>query len=291
MLSYLLSVGGRLCARAGSPLRAGGSGGRAAGCTYSMEGVWNLFRRRHRGSDLRVKSRADHLSGARPESLDISAFAPSQDVVLAQAAYHHFAAYRLLSAWVGQADASAARFSFASAISSEYKAFARIHRVFRADQPEAEPRDNCLTPELLDAAFERVQPRTWQEAAIQVCMVNGILDDAHLAVAEAAGVPMPVRQVLARRRSQEKLLALLQEQIATAEFSRDLLALWGRAVIGDAILAVRGLLVLPEDVREALRAGTHPDEGVADALGQLDAFQSQLVAGHTLRMDALHLTA
>lgn len=254
--------------------------------------VWNPFRRRRRDSDLRVKSRSEHLSGARPASVDISEFAPERVVAVAGAAYQHYVAYRFLSRWIADADLSSARFDFASIAATEYKTFVKLRKAFDLLAPDGDVRAFVVAPDVVDAAYAQLTPRSWQEAALQVYVVGGLLDDAQIAIfASVADAPDGVLARIEERRIAEKVTAVLAGQIESGEYSRDVLALWGRAVVGDALLAVRSLLVLPADVRLALTSGVRPDESVAMAIAQLDAFQSQLVAEHTLRMDALHLTA
>ncbi len=257
-----------------------------------MGSVWKIFRRRRGDSDLRVKSRSEHLSGARPLSIDISAYAPSLAGLIAGCAYQHYVAYRFLSEWVRDADSSASRFDFAAIAAAEYDKFSQFRKAFLIHSPDADLRESVVSPDHIDAAYGMLTPRAWQEAALQAYVVGGLLDGAQLSICNSVtGVPEPVASRISDDTVALSIVDLLSRQVESGEFSRDLLALWGRAVVGDALLAVRSLLVLPDDVRAAIVSGERPDESVAMAIAQIDAFQSQLVAEHTLRMDALHLTA
>lgn len=254
--------------------------------------MWSLFRRRRRDTGLRVTSRSEHLFGAKPDSIDISAFAPELAALVASSAYQHYSAYRLLSRWVSAADGSGSRYDFASIATAEYKTFSKLRKALGVISPGSDPRELCTNADAIDAAYGGLVPRTWQEAAMHVYVVGGLLDGAHLALFSAIGaVPEAAIDRLVDRRGAEKSQALLAGQIESGEFPRDDLALWGRAVVGDALLAVRSSLLLPDAVVDGLTGVASPDDATALAIAHVDAFQSQLVAEHTLRMDALHLTA
>lgn len=232
------------------------------------------------------------MSSTRLESVDISAFAPEPVSILAGAAYQHYVAYRFLAGWVSSADVSPARYDFVSIAASEYKTFSKLWRAFELGFPDRELRDWVISPDSMDAAYGLLTPRSWQEAALQVYVVGGLLDDAQLAITAAVtDVPDVLVSRLTTRRVAEKVLNVLVDEIDSGRYSRDMLAVWGRAVVGDALLAARATLVLPEDVEAALISGVRPEGSMATAIAQINAFQSHLVAEHTLRLDALHLTA
>lgn len=212
--------------------------------------------------------------------------------VAATVAYHHYLVFRSLARWVDDADRSDARFDFAAITAAEYERLTRFRGELNELSPETDIARTASGREHIDAAYGRLTPRSWQEAALQAYIVGGLLDDALIAIATSVrGVPGGIVDGLEQDRIADAVVDLLNEQVDDGQVSRDTLALWGRAVVGDAILAIRALLDVPDDVRAALAGAEPTDDDVVAALAQIDAFQSQLVAEHTRRMDALHLTA
>jgi hypothetical protein len=124
----------------------------------------------------------------------------------------------------------------------------------------------------------------WYELLLTIHVTTGMLDDFFARL--AAGLPNElagrVRAILVERGAEERgaeqvLRRELERAIAEQPGLADRLALWGRSLVGDALLVARS----------ALRAAEPPGRGDDD----VEPVFTELIAEHTRRMDALGLTA
>lgn len=256
--------------------------------------MWSLFRRRWRATELRVKSRAEHLSGVHLDHFDAASLSPEPPVVLASVVYQQFIAYQRVSSRLREIPDVDTSMSVAAVGAEMYRRYARLRRAWE----RTDGRQDSLTamisrPADILAAFSSAPVPTWQEELVAVYATLGILDDAgHGLLQSRSGLPGVFFETIGPRHADDMIVDLLNAQVESGEFPRDVLALCARTVVGDALLAVRSCVVLPDEARAEMRAGHGGGEGeIGEAIAQWDAFQSQLVAAHSLRMDAMHLTA
>nr|WP_241732231.1 ferritin-like fold-containing protein [Galbitalea soli] len=128
--------------------------------------------------------------------------------------------------------------------------------------------------------FQRfTQGNDWFESLITCYVTAGFLDDFFLRVAE--GLPQPVGErvtaIFTAPRGEKQLAELLSAAIAANPRLGARLALWGRRLVGDTMLVARAVL----------RASDNHDSDEA----RIEPVFSEVIAGHTRRMDALGLTA
>lgn len=139
------------------------------------------------------------------------------------------------------------------------------------------------------AAMDRVRPvvdrflrltegQDWVEAALTCHLAGGFLDDLFVALSD--GLPgelgVQVRECFATR-ADPRYLELFTRAMEDNPRLAARLALWGRRLLGDAMLVARDALAFSEDHRS--------DEA------RIEPAFSELVANHTRRMDALGLAA
>lgn len=136
----------------------------------------------------------------------------------------------------------------------------------------------------LDAFAEHVGGRDWDERVVTSHLAGGILKDFYALVVEALGTE---GERLAPLIVDEDVQAVLHEIISTrireTPSLGDRLAMWGRRITGDSLLAVRGALGVPP--------GTAADEVREGAEEVVDAISARLMAEHSRRMNALGLAA
>jgi hypothetical protein len=119
----------------------------------------------------------------------------------------------------------------------------------------------------------------WFEMLLSYYVASGILDDALRSIAQGLAGDQPSRfdalfdDEEPHRIVREELSEALERNPRLA--SR--LALWGRRLVGDVLLATRVALDLPKDLA--------PDDPA------LEPILTELIAAHTRRMDELGLTA
>ena len=223
----------------------------------------------------RLRPRSEDAAAA--TRMDLAELAPPRDRFLGQAAYIQLSLFEDLSRLVAEAPSIEAKdaLSSASAISLErYRGLAAEIR-----RTGAEP-GAAMAPYTSGVDFfQRVtQGADFYESVMTSHITAGILDDffARLALGLPAADAARITPLYAP--SHEALLAE-QLRIGITENPRIAarLALWGRRLVGDAMLVARSALATPPS--------SEKDEA------KIEPVFTELIAAHTRRMDALGLTA
>ena len=142
----------------------------------------------------------------------------------------------------------------------------------------------------LDDLIERTEGKGWPEDIMRIFIVFTLLEDAYLRIAK--GLTPARRLKVEAMLSDNSLADFCQEALTAAinnlpQLTHDL-ALFGRAVVADALLEVRDMSSFAELLRD------RPSDRVELTREQfkiLEPLTTELVAAHTLRMDSLGLTA
>ena len=142
----------------------------------------------------------------------------------------------------------------------------------------------------LDELVSRTEGIGWHEDIMRIYIVFGILEDAQLRVAKGLS---PARRVKVEAGLSDNSLLDFCEQALSREIADNPklaseLALFGRAVVADALLAVRDMLSFDQVIS---RPAKDPVDATREQFKAIEPFTSELISGHTLRMDALGLTA
>lgn len=156
--------------------------------------------------------------------------------------------------------------------------FARILESEPVDAAEA-MRPYAETTRSFAAAIEGAD---WYEQVLALHVVSGLLVDFFVAI--APGLPSDDRDAMLRTLRSESthalLVGLLQQAIEATPRLSDRLAVWGRRIVGDALLQMYLAVNGPDDAGRAV-----PSQP------RLEPAFNDIVASHTRRMDELGLTA
>ena len=142
----------------------------------------------------------------------------------------------------------------------------------------------------LDELMLRTEGATWYEDLIRIHLVFGLVEDFYLRIAK--GLTPARRLKIEAMLSDNSLMdfchSALADAIAENPKLADDLALFGRAVIADALLEVRDSLdfskLIPEPPADSA-------ELTREQFRIIEPLTTELIAAHTMRMDALGLTA
>ena len=142
----------------------------------------------------------------------------------------------------------------------------------------------------LDTLVHRTEGKGWPEDIMRIFIVFSLLEDNYLRVSKGL---TPARRIrIEAMLSDNSLNDFCQQALADAisnlpQLSNDL-ALFGRAIVADALLEVRDSVSFDDVLR-------NPPANQVDLTREqfkiLEPITSELVANHTLRMDSLGLTA
>jgi len=234
-----------------------------------------FWRRRRTASAPRLRSREDQSPAVR---IDLEAFTPPPEEFLARAAYVQLTIFEDLAHAVTIAPTTRAKAVLAAASSASLARHSAMLAELSALGVEA------------GAAMERhrgvvdrfqrlTQGNDWTETALTCHLAGGFLDDLFAALADGlpAELAERVRAAYRARPVDGEFVVLLTEAMGDNPRLAPRLALWGRRILGDALLVARDVLSLGRgDAREEQR---------------VEPAFSELIAQHTRRMDALGLSA
>jgi hypothetical protein len=256
--------------------------------------VLDWFRRLRKVSrKLSLPSR-DATGGRSQSQLNVSKLTPEFESYVAQLSYMSLSVARLLE--------DSAKFAPNQALSEEQAAVAEIYRNRQRELAGTLAKLGIDATESMDYFVERIETfhgRTrgadWYENLISFYLAYGILEDLYESL--AAGFPSNRRNQLVRLLSDDRGFNFARQQLAAA-IANDAklasrLALWGRSIIADVLLEVRSTVDLSR-VSNEIEAELTDDSVAAKARAEfkfLEPLTGQLIATHTMRMDALGLSA
>lgn len=145
--------------------------------------------------------------------------------------------------------------------------------------------------ERLNVLFERTAGANWFENVMQLYLVVGMLEDSARRVSKGLSPArrLRVEEMLSDSSLEKFAKKTLAAHIAEAESNGAVLAMFGRAIIADALLEVRDSVNLSNLV--TFEPGTDKTHRSREEFKALEPFTSELIANHAIRMDYLGLTA
>ena len=223
----------------------------------------------------RLRSREEHDA----VRVDLHEFAPAPAELLACAAYVELTIFENLGRVTAIAPTAAAKIAFGAAAEAaigKHRALVAELERLGVDPAEAMERHRAVVDR-----FQRLtQGADWTEAALTNHLASGFLDAAYASL--ATGLPGDlgerVRAIVLADRADGAVVALLLAAMEEQPRLAPRLALWGRRVLGDAMLVARAALDFGGVSEGRRNAAIEP------------AF-AELIAEHTRRMDGLGLAA
>lgn len=150
--------------------------------------------------------------------------------------------------------------------------------------------------ERIDTFHSRTAGIDWYETVIKIYLVSGLLDDFYSRL--AVGLPKELREFVEKALSDktfEKFAKrVLVEGMANNPQLADRLALWGRRLMGDTLLEVRAAFdnrKLAGVTKEAKLSIEQERAVNLDSYTKIEPLVTEMISAHSLRMDAVGLTA
>jgi hypothetical protein len=249
---------------------------------------------RRKAQTLALPNRDDRGARNRDE-LDLAPYTPESRQFLGQLAYHQLSSFEILTNELKYSPNTAYKAELSAAASKHflrYKTLAKSLELLNLEPAEA-----------MDPFVERIETYNskltgvdWYEALLKVYLTQGLLDDFYrrLAVGLDAKLQAEVTKTLADKTFEKFVVKTLNAAMQNDEVLKSRLALFGRRVMGDTILEVRATL----DDRQL--AGVSKNRRLTSleqrdvrlrAYATLEPLITELIAGHSNRMDALGLAA
>ncbi|MEN9753458.1 MAG: hypothetical protein RL670_1149 [Actinomycetota bacterium] len=249
---------------------------------------------RRKAQTLALPNREER-GGRNRDTLDLAPFTPDSQSFLGQLAYHQLSTFEILTNELKYSPNTTYQAQLSAAASKHflrYKALAKHLELHNIEPAEA------MDPfvERIETFNSRLTGIDWYESLLKVYLTQGLLDDFYrrLAVGLDAKLRVEVEKVLADRSFEKFVVKILTEATDADPQLKSRLALWGRRLMGDALLEMRASL---DDRRLAgVAKNRHLSAAEArdvrlKAYATLEPLTTELNATHSSRMDALGLTA
>lgn len=226
------------------------------------------------GRTLRLRSRDEAGDATR---VDFEELAPEIDTFLGQAAYLQLGYFETLSELIASTLELGEKESLSraagAALTKHQELVALIRE--RGDDPTAimlpfrEPLDSFRR------ATHGVRP---QETMLSVHITAGMLDDFYFALSSSYGdTGRRVARILRADDDRQAIVDIITATISSDAEWASLLALWGRRLVGDTLLIARAAL--------------RPTRLEASDEKKVEPVFTQLIGGHSRRMEAMGLSA
>lgn len=237
-----------------------------------MSWISRLFRRQAPAKP------APTLSGRREPSelprTDFAEFTPDLGSFLGQAAYIQLEVFEGLARAVLAAETVAHKEALSLAASRALTKQRQLVQLIERAGYEPAAVMSPFAP-AIDAFKATTTGNDWWELLVSSYVTGGMLDDFFVGL--AAGLPKPfateVADILAVPGANDLLHSIVAEGIQADPMLAHRLALWARRLVGDTLLVARSALAGEKD------------------FDHVEPVFTELIAGHSRRLDALGLTA
>jgi hypothetical protein len=257
--------------------------------------MFDWFKRLRTGARKLTLPAREERAARNTHAIDLKPYTPEPKAFLGQLAYLQLSQFEILTNELKFSPKTQykAELSEAAAKSFEkYRAIAKKLAGLGVDPTDA------MDPyvERIETFHSRTTGNSWHESVIKVYLVSGLLDDFYrrLAIGLEPTLRADVEKALNDKKFEAFAKRVLLESMEADEQLASSLALWGRRLMGDVLLELRGafdnrkLAGFPKTKK--LTAVEERDLNLA-AYSKIEPLISELIGAHTVRMDALGLTA
>ena len=227
---------------------------------------------KRKGPKLELPSR-DERAARNQESVELGRFAPAPREFLGQLAYLQLSAFEIMTSEIKFAPTTAAKAQLSEAAAKSFDKYRSLSRSLSA--LGFDPTD-AMDPytERIDLFHSRTTGLDWYETVLKLYLSLGMLEEFYRKL--AAGLEPDLRSEVEKALN-EKTIEKFAKKVLTEAMAKDAtlgsrLALWGRRLMGDVLLELRGAI---------------PDATLED----LEPVIAELNGPHSLRMDAIGLAA
>ncbi len=229
------------------------------------------------------------------DEVDLRPYAPPARDYLGQLAYIQLANFEILTNELKYSPNTFYKHELSEAANKSYGKYRAVAKQIAALGLDVTDATDPFV-ERIETFHSRTRGTDWYETVIKVYLVSGLLDDFYrrLAVALEPEAKAAIQKALDDKTIEKFAVKILTEAMADNDALAGRLALWGRRIMGDTLLELRGAFDNRKlaGVAEGTRL-TFAEERAAnlEAYSKLEPLVSELIGKHTLRMDALGLTA
>jgi hypothetical protein len=229
------------------------------------------------------------------EAIDLRPYTPEPREFLGQLAYLQLRQFEILTNELKFSPKTQYKAELSEAAAKSFEKYRAISKSLAG--LSVDPTD-AMDPfvERIETFHSRTSGNNWHESVIKVYLVSGLLDDFYrrLAIGLEPGLRAEVEKALNDKKFEAFAKRVLLESMDADPQLPSSLALWGRRLMGDVLLELRGafdnrkLAGLPKTKK--LSVAEERELNLA-AYSKIEPLISELIGAHAMRMDAIGLTA
>jgi hypothetical protein len=229
------------------------------------------------------------------EAIDLRPYTPEPREFLGQLAYLQLSQFEILTNELKFSPKTQYKAELSEAAAKSFEKYRAISKSLAG--LSVDPTD-AMDPfvERIETFHSRTSGNNWHESVIKVYLVSGLLDDFYrrLAIGLEPGLRAEVEKALNDKKFEAFAKRVLLESMDADPQLPSSLALWGRRLMGDVLLELRGafdnrkLAGLPKTKK--LSVAEERELNLA-AYSKIEPLISELIGAHAMRMDAIGLTA
>jgi hypothetical protein len=229
------------------------------------------------------------------EDSDLGPYTPEPKVFLGQLAYIQLSHFEILTNELKFSPTTSDKAELSEAAAKSFQKYRSISKTLSSLGFDVTDAMDPFT-ERIETFHSRTSGIDWYEAVVKVYLVGGLLEDFYKRL--AIGLPEDVREGVEkalRDTTFEKFArASLVEAMKDNPQLASRLALWGRRLMGDVLLELRAAFDNRKlaGVSKGKRLTIEEERRVnLSAYSKLEPLITELIAAHSLRMDAIGLAA
>jgi hypothetical protein len=257
--------------------------------------MFDWFKRLRSGARKLTLPAREERATRNTEAIDLSPYTPEPREFLGQLAYLQLSQFEILTNELKFSPKTQYKAELSEAAAKSFEKYRAISKKLAG--LGVDPTD-AMDPfvERIETFHSRTAGNNWHESVIKVYLVSGLLDDFYrrLAVGLEPALRGDVEKALNDKKFESFAKRVLLESMEVDPQLPSSLALWGRRLMGDVLLELRAafdnrkLAGLPKTKK--LSAADERELNLA-AYSKIEPLISELIGAHTIRMDALGLTA
>jgi hypothetical protein len=257
--------------------------------------MFDWFKRLRSGARKLTLPAREERAARNTEAIDLRPYTPEPRVFLGQLAYLQLSQFEILTNELKFSPKTQYKAELSEAAAKSFEKYRAISKKLAG--LGIDPTD-AMDPfvERIETFHSRTTGNSWHESVMKVYLVAGLLDDFYrrLAVGLDTELRLAVEKALNDKKFEQFAKRVLLESMEADPQLGSNLALWGRRLMGDVLLELRAafdnrkLAGFPKSKK--LSSDEERDLNLA-AYSKIEPLISELIGAHTVRMDALGLTA
>ena len=234
-------------------------------------------------------------TGRNQGKVDLKPYTPEPKIYLGQLAYLLLSNFEILTNELKYAPTTAYKAELSEAAAKSFEKYRAISKKLSGLGFDV---TDSMDPfvERIDTFHSRTAGIDWYESVIKIYLVSGLLDDFYRRL--AIGLPKELREdvekALSYKTFEKFAKRVLVEGMSGNESLESRLALWGRRLMGDVLLEVRAAFdnkkLSGSDKKSTLTLEQERKINL-ESYSKIEPLVTEMIAAHSLRMDAVGLTA